>query len=262
MRKLERISAVISFVLILSLVAIITPAFSNTTTVKAATTAIDKSKVTIYVGKTATLRITGTTDTISWTSSKKSVATVSAKGKVTAKKAGTTTITATVNSEKYTCKVTVKAAKETQTTVYGKVTAVNGTKVTIALGTMNTPSGTKPTGTPDEAKPTGTPSEAKPTGAPSETKPSGALGDAGELLTLTGKSITINISDSGILTKRNADAGNEKPDDSTSTSNSSAKVTPGISGSTAAISDIVKGSILKVTYKGTIDSLVAVEIMQ
>jgi hypothetical protein len=261
-RKLERISAVISIVLILSLVAIISPALSNTTTVKAATTAIDKSKVTIYVGKTATLRITGTTDTILWTSSKKSVATVSAKGKVTAKKAGTTTITATVNSEKYTCKVTVKAAKTTQTTVYGKVTAISGTKVTIALGTMNTPSEAKPSGTPDIAKPTGTPNEVKPTGTPNEAKPTGAPRDAGELLTLTGKSITINISDSGILTKWNADAGNAKPDDSTSTSNNPAKEAPGISSSTAVLSDIVKGSILKVTYKGAIDSLVTVEIMQ
>ena len=41
-------------------------------------------------------------------SSNKKVATVTSKGKVTAKKKGTATITATVSGKKYTCKVTVK----------------------------------------------------------------------------------------------------------------------------------------------------------
>lgn len=78
-------------------------------TVDAATTVkIDKSKVTLYVGQTYSLKITGTSDTVTWTTSKKSVAKVSSSGKVTAMNAGKATITATVNKKKYTCNVTVK----------------------------------------------------------------------------------------------------------------------------------------------------------
>jgi len=61
----------------------------------------------IHIGKTYTLKITGTTAK-SWKSSNTKVATVS-KGKVTAKKAGTATITCTgANGKSYTCKVTVE----------------------------------------------------------------------------------------------------------------------------------------------------------
>lgn len=74
----------------------------------AATVKINKSKVTLNVGKTYTLKISGTTKAVKWTSSKKSVATVSSKGKVTALKAGTAVITATVNKKSYRCSVTVK----------------------------------------------------------------------------------------------------------------------------------------------------------
>lgn len=47
---------------------------------------------------------------LTWTSSNESIATVDANGKVTAVSAGTTTITASVNGKKATCKVTVPAA--------------------------------------------------------------------------------------------------------------------------------------------------------
>ena len=54
------------------------------------------------------MKILNTSKKVTWSSSKKAVATVSAKGKITAKKAGTTTITGKVNGKKYKCKVTVK----------------------------------------------------------------------------------------------------------------------------------------------------------
>lgn len=72
-----------------------------------------KSK-TIYKGKTYQLKAAvspsnTTTKKVSWTSSNKAVATVSSGGNVTAKKAGTATITVkTVNGKKTTCKFTVK----------------------------------------------------------------------------------------------------------------------------------------------------------
>lgn len=69
---------------------------------------INKTKETIYVGDTLVLKITGTNKAVSWSSSNKEIATVSKKGKVTAKAQGTVTITGSVGSKKYKCKVTVE----------------------------------------------------------------------------------------------------------------------------------------------------------
>ena len=49
---------------------------------------LSKTKVTLYVGKTATLKVKNTKKKVKWSSSKKSVATVSQKGKIKAKKKG------------------------------------------------------------------------------------------------------------------------------------------------------------------------------
>ena len=63
-------------------------------------------KVSLKAGFSTTLKVKGKKVT-KWTTSKKSVATVSKKGKVTGKKAGTATITATYKGGKATFKVTV-----------------------------------------------------------------------------------------------------------------------------------------------------------
>lgn len=71
---------------------------------------ISQKSLTLTAGFTKKLKVDNTTDTVTWSSNKKSVATVSSKGVVTAKKAGTATITAkTKSGQKLTCKVTVKA---------------------------------------------------------------------------------------------------------------------------------------------------------
>lgn len=71
---------------------------------------IGKTSLSLDVKGTAALKVSGTTQKVKWSSNKTSVATVSSSGKVTAKKAGTATITAKVGTKKYTCKVTVKSA--------------------------------------------------------------------------------------------------------------------------------------------------------
>ncbi|MGN0325920.1 MAG: Ig domain-containing protein [Lachnospiraceae bacterium] len=73
-----------------------------------ATPEISKSKVTISVGSSTHLKLSGVTSKISWKSSKPSVATVSSSGKVTGKGIGTAKITATYKGKKYNCMVTVK----------------------------------------------------------------------------------------------------------------------------------------------------------
>lgn len=76
---------------------------------------MSKSSLTLYTGDTYSLSVqeNGAAKTAKWKSSKTSVATVSQSGKVTAKKAGTTTITGTLNGKSVTCKVTVKNKKIT-----------------------------------------------------------------------------------------------------------------------------------------------------
>ena len=78
----------------------------------AAKVKLNKTKATIYNGKTLQLKLNNAKGSVTWKSSNKKVATVSNKGKVTAKKAGTATITATNGKKKYTCKVTVKPSME------------------------------------------------------------------------------------------------------------------------------------------------------
>ena len=77
---------------------------------------LDKTALSLYEGDiaalTATVRPEDTTiKTVTWTSTEETVATV-ADGKITALKAGTTTITAACGDVKAECKVTVKAPTE------------------------------------------------------------------------------------------------------------------------------------------------------
>lgn len=76
--------------------------------VQAASVKLSKSSLTLDVGKSATLKVNGTKSKVKWSSSNKSVATVTTKGKVTAKQAGSATITAKVGKKTLKCKVTAK----------------------------------------------------------------------------------------------------------------------------------------------------------
>lgn len=69
---------------------------------------LSKTSLSLYVGKTAKLKVKNTKKKVKWSSSKKKVASVNKKGKVTAKKVGKATITAKVAGKKLKCKVTVK----------------------------------------------------------------------------------------------------------------------------------------------------------
>lgn len=77
-------------------------------TCKVTVSNISSTEETIYTKNSVTLKVVGASGTVTWSSSNTGVATVDSKGKVTGVKAGTATITATVGSDTYTCKVTVK----------------------------------------------------------------------------------------------------------------------------------------------------------
>ena len=106
---------------------------------------LNKTKVTLGVGETFDLNSTlpsGTASySVKYTSNNTSVATVKASGGlVTAKKAGTVTITATTyNGKKATCTVTVKNAPS-------KI-SLNKTKVTLGVGETFDLNSTLPSGT-------------------------------------------------------------------------------------------------------------------
>lgn len=109
----------LSLALVLALVApSVLPVQSAPVTVQAASTVkLNKTKVTLIKGQSVTLKITGTSKKVTWSTSNKKVATVTSKGKVTAAGKGSATITAKVNGKKYNCKVTVETPAISKTSV-------------------------------------------------------------------------------------------------------------------------------------------------
>jgi hypothetical protein len=102
---LKKMTKWISFTLVLAmLISLLIPTGGH---VQAATIKLNKSTLSINVGKTYTLKLQNASGTIKWTSSDKSVVTVS-KGKIMAKKAGKANVTATYKGKSYKCAVTVK----------------------------------------------------------------------------------------------------------------------------------------------------------
>lgn len=85
---------------------------SNSSSKKTIKIKLNKTSATLYMNGTKTVKlkatVTGSKDKVTWSSSDKTVAVVSSSGKVTAKKAGTATITAKVNNKKASCKIMVK----------------------------------------------------------------------------------------------------------------------------------------------------------
>ncbi len=98
-----KIKKIVSIVLILALAVTMMPVNAN------AAVKLNTTKKTIEVGQSVTLKVTGTTQKVTWKSSNKKVATVTQKGKVTGKQEGKATISAKVGKKTLKCKITVKA---------------------------------------------------------------------------------------------------------------------------------------------------------
>lgn len=156
-------------------------------------------------------------------------------------------------------------------TIYGKVTAISGSKVTIALGTLNqqggnqkgstsgssAPQGNPPSGQSGSKSGSGSNSTAGSSNTQQDTPSSGMPGGMGDQITLTGKSKTITISNTGIITKQSSAGFGGQSSNGQNSAN-----TTSTSGSTSAsLSDIRVGSVLKITYKNSLDNLVSVEIL-
>ncbi len=117
---------------------------------------LNKSKITIKIGKSVTLKLKNAKKKVTWKSSNKKIASVDKKGKVTGKKAGSVKITAKSAGKKYICKVMVKKIQESSspapTTAINQTPSVSSTPaVTQTPGISQNPSGTatvKPSQTP------------------------------------------------------------------------------------------------------------------
>lgn len=163
------------------------------------------------------------------------------------------------------------SAAEAQSVTYGKVTAVDGLKITMALGTLKggePPKNSASGGGKKTAPPSG--SGSAPNGGKSGSAPSGSGTNPGgqksgnnpghggaDMLTLTGKTTTITISDTSIIKKQDMGMPNgkqNKPNTSGSVSSSSS------GSSSVSLSDIKVGTILGIT-KGSDGSLSSVTII-
>ena len=93
---------------------------------------LNKTKLTLYVGDTYNLKISGTKKNVTWTSSNKKVATVNNKGFVEAVGKGKATITAKVAGKEYSCTVNVKGiTSETVFTNGNVVPSINTVQLSV-----------------------------------------------------------------------------------------------------------------------------------
>lgn len=112
------------------MIALIVTAIPTSASAKAKVK-LNKTKITLNVGKTFNLKLKNNKKKVKWTSSNKKVATVSAKGKVTAKKKGKANIVAKASGKKYRCMVTVQKKATTPKDVVMPATNPNATQEPI-----------------------------------------------------------------------------------------------------------------------------------
>lgn len=106
------------------LLQILAPAMAAAEEAEIKAVALSTKKATLYVGDTLQLKLTGTKEKVTWSSSSEKVATVSKTGLVTAEGTGKAKITAKAGGKKYTCKITVKSSP----------LAISKTKLTMKAG--------------------------------------------------------------------------------------------------------------------------------
>jgi uncharacterized protein YjdB len=116
--------------------ATITAKYKNkkyTCKVTVETPSISSSSTSINIGKTAKIKVNGTSQAIQWSSSNNKVATVNSSGKVKGISAGTAKITAKIGSNKYKCTVKVSYADDPED---------NDNKPKVSISSVSSATGT------------------------------------------------------------------------------------------------------------------------
>lgn len=146
-------------------------------------------------------------------------------------------------------------SKTSDNVIYGKVTAINGSDLTIAVGTLNEGSGdggsqnttTQPADSSTDTPPT--PPTDSTTGSPSAPPTGTAPEGMPEMLTLTGETKTIALSDAILITKQSTTQPGSGSTDSTT------------SDTTTTAADIAVGTVLKITYPSNSQEIQSIEIV-
>ena len=113
----QRIKAKKLIAYILTMVLVMSMIICNVESAEAASApSISLKTMSLQPGQSAKLKLNGVSGKTKWKSSDRNVVTVNNKGKVTAKEAGTVTVTATNSRKSYKCVVTV-AEKSTKTLI-------------------------------------------------------------------------------------------------------------------------------------------------
>lgn len=107
-RKSSQVCFKVAIVLLLMLMV------ASPINVRAARVKLNKSRITVYVGASTQLNVSGVSQKARWSTSKKSVVGVSKTGKVTGKKAGTAIIRARIGKKVLRCRITVKSLSSSQ----------------------------------------------------------------------------------------------------------------------------------------------------
>lgn len=100
---------------------------------------LSKTKLTLYIGESQTLKVTGYKKKVTWASQKKNIVTVSSKGKVTARQKGSAYITAKAGKRTLRCKVTVPGYPISSVTITPSTVSMK-TGDTLSLNAMVSPS--------------------------------------------------------------------------------------------------------------------------
>lgn len=137
---MKKVKVFFSILLILSMITCSNAIFTKDIAQAASSVSLNNRTLVLELGHYKTLRVYGTSRKASWSSSNSWIASVNSNGKVSAKAAGTATITAKVAGKRLTCKVTVLRLKDKAVTMASgstKQLVVQGTKSPITWTSNN-----------------------------------------------------------------------------------------------------------------------------
>lgn len=157
-----------------------------------------------------------------------------------------------------------QAAANEQNAVYGEVTAINGNVITLTVGTLNQqtrPSGERQQGQGSKGQDQ---QNANPSGQPDANASARPSGSRPSMLTMTGETKTITVTDESVITKPsfNRPSGQNGNGQQASQQNSQqASQQPQFSNEKGSLSDIQVGATLRIVYASDNTTIQSIMVM-